>query len=520
MSDSSFRPTRRFFLKGAGGAVLALPMLPSLLTASEARAQAATANKYFVGFMTHHGGIRPGNMYPADATLTESKSYAGHSIYRGALNTGSTALSPVLTSSLLTPGLVSRLNVLRGLDITFLIAHHYGMASLGNLAATNDPHPINTSPRPSIDQVMAWSSSFYPSLSGVQQRSIVATQNNVFSYQYADPIARSGGIQPVSDMSSSLQIFDRLFPGAGGTQSARRPIVDLVLGSYSRLRSNTRLSAADKQRLDEHVQRVREIERRLTSVPPSCGSVTRPAQSNHSLLGGSLGNPSSSYQLNPDTQVRYFQLLNEVIALGFNCGATRVAAVMGDAYVNTFYAYSRDLWHEEVAHQEGTATGQDRLVAAQRQFFSGVVMDLATRLQGLGDGAGNSLLDQSLILWMQEHGPLAHEGFSIPVVTVGGAGGFLRTGSYCDYRNRNKMIDSSVGMAPGLTWNQLMGTSLQAMGVPRSEYQEPDHNGYGKRYVQTTKDNPGNPYGPYTGAQAWPDSVWSAAGDVLPYLAA
>lgn len=519
MSELPFRPTRRFFLKGAGGAVLALPMLPSLLTASEARAQTATPNKYFVGFMTHHGGIKASNMYPADSTLTESMSYAGHTINRGALNTGSTALSPVLTSSLLTPSLVSKLNVMRGLDITFLIAHHYGMASLGNLAATNDPHPINKFPRPSIDQVMAWSPSFYPSLSGVQQRSIVATQNNVFSYQYADPTTKSGGIQPVSDMSSSLQIFDRLFPNAGGT-STRRPIVDLVLGSYSRLRASSRLSAADKQRLDEHVQRVHEIERRLTSVPLSCGSVPRPTQSNQSLLGGSLGNPSSAYQLNPDTQVRYFQLLNEVITLGFNCGATRVAAVAGDAYVNTFYAYSRDLWHEEVAHAEGTATGQERLVAAQRQFFSGVVMDLATRLEALSDGSGGTLLDQSLILWMQEHGPLAHEGFNIPVVTVGRAGGFLRGGSFCDYRNRTKMIESSVGMAPGLTWNQLMGTSLQAMGVPRAEYQEPDHNGYGKRYVQTTKDSTSNPYGPYTGAQAWPDSVWSAAGDVLPYLKA
>ncbi|MCY1074424.1 DUF1552 domain-containing protein [Archangium lansingense] len=520
MSDLSFRPTRRFFLKGAGGAVLALPVLPSLLSTSEARAQAATANKCFVGFMTLHGGIQPGNMFPADATLTESMSYAGHTIYRGALNTGSTALSPVLTSPLLSPNLVSKLNVLRGLDITFLIAHHYGMASLGNLAATNDPHPMRSFPRPSIDQVMAWSSAFYPNLTGVRQRSIVATQNSVFSYQYADPIGRSGGIQPVSDQSSSLQIFDRLFPNVGGTQPTRKPIVDLVLGSYSRLRSNSRLSAADKQRLDEHVQRVHELERRLATVPVSCGSAPRPTQSNHSLLGGSLGNPSSSYQLNPDTQVRYFQLLNEVIALGFNCGVTRVASVMGDAYVNTFYAYSRDLWHEEVAHAETTATGQERLVAAQRQFFSGVVMDLATRLEGLSDGAGNTLLDQSLILWMQEHGPLAHEGFNIPVVTVGRAGGFLRTGSYCDYRNRSKVIDSSVGMAPGLTWNQLMGTSLQAMGVPRTEYQEPDHDGYGKRYVQTTKDNPDNPYGRYTGAQAWPDSVWSAAGDVLPYLRA
>ncbi|MGQ0503965.1 MAG: DUF1552 domain-containing protein, partial [Myxococcaceae bacterium] len=301
----------------------------------------------------------------------------------------------------------------------------------------------------------------------------------------------------------------------------RRPILDLVLASYNRLRTNARLSSNDKQRLDEHVSRVHEIERRLTAgAPLSCGTPVRPTTDNRTLYGGDKNNPTAEYQFNPAIQVKHFQLLNEVIALGFNCGVTRIAAVLGDAYVNTFNDYAVALWHEEVAHAETTATGQARLVAAQQTFFSGVVMDLATKLESLKDGNGKSVLERTLILWMQEHGQLPHEGYNVPAVMVGNAGGFLRGGNFCDYRNRTKVVDAATGTACGLTWNQLLGTALQSMGVPRSEYQEADHNGYGKRMAQTNRDNPSNPYGPFTGAQAWPDSVWNVAGEVLPYLRA
>jgi len=109
-------------------------------------------------------------------------------------------------------------------------------------------------------------------------------------------------------------------------------------------------------------------------------------------------------------------------------------------------------------------------------------------------------------VWNDEHGHISHSSISIPAVTFGSAGGTLRTGSYCDYRNQN---GSSVeNDRPGLTYQQFWGTVLQSMGVPRSEYQEPDHDGYGKRI------NGGNGYS----GTLWPDSVWNIAGQVLPFL--
>src|SRR5580704_1738493 len=74
---------RRQFLIGLGGSALALPLLPSLMS-KKAYAQ-ATQEKFFVALTTGHGGAWNQNMYPAASMLTQSSTYAGHTISQGAL---------------------------------------------------------------------------------------------------------------------------------------------------------------------------------------------------------------------------------------------------------------------------------------------------------------------------------------------------------------------------------------------------------------------------------------------------
>ena len=67
---------RRQFLKGLGGGLLALPLLPSLWPRG-ASAQVLSRPKNFVSMITGHGGVWFENMFPSDAMLSESASYAG-----------------------------------------------------------------------------------------------------------------------------------------------------------------------------------------------------------------------------------------------------------------------------------------------------------------------------------------------------------------------------------------------------------------------------------------------------------
>jgi hypothetical protein len=226
--------------------------------------------------------------------------------------------------------------------------------------------------------------------------------------------------------------------------------VDRVIDSYRLLRNaNRRLSTADRQRLDDHLARLAELQRKLM-VPagPGCKAAMLPA------MGG--------------TPAQRYAAINDVIAMSFTCG-TSAAAVLSVRDDN-FVSFSGD-WHQDIAHQWKSPGPQKLLADAARAVFRYVFLDLARKLD-VEEAQGRSYLDSSLIAWTNEAGEQTHDVSGIPVVTVGSAGGFLRTGNFCDLRNRSMTMNSGYRpINPGLPWGQWLGTVLQSMGVPPSEYQ-------------------------------------------------
>ena len=71
-------------------------------------------------------------------------------------------------------------------------------------------------------------------------------------------------------------------------------------------------------------------------------------------------------------------------------------------------------------------------------------------------------------------------------------------------------------MTAGLLRQQLLGTILQSMGLGKSEYEQ---NGLGG-YPGAIKFIGSNFYGGTSGTTLYPDVVWNAAGDLLPFLKA
>jgi hypothetical protein len=513
------KTTRRQILRGIGGFTLALPFMRSLLAPSRAEAAIPKVRR-FVQFASSHGGVWGANMYPADATLTQTASFAGRSVRRGALSAvvqGSDAiLSPVLRgpSSALTASLASKMNVLRGLDVPFYIAHHTG-GHLGNFARNDgngsDGVAMQAFPTPTIDQLMAWSPSFYPSLATVKVRSL--SVGSELSYNWANPQTKSGPIQGIVGSKDALDLFNRIFvptePGAD-PNAALPPVVDRVLEDYKRLRDgNRRLSTDDRRRLDDHMQRLAELERRL-KVHPSCNNVTKVTTNTNALRS------QSSYGINPAAQGQVYGVLNDVIVAAMLCDTSRIAVVHVD---DTFSSFTGD-WHQDIAHQaDGNAAAQQTLAAAHQQTFARTFLDLAAKLN-VDDGSGRTYLDDSLVVWTQESGEYTHMGQGIPVITAGGAGGFLKTGNYCDYRNTSVVLsDGEAGNATkiygGILYHQWLGTALQAMGLTPSEYEANGVHGY-----PTKKFLGSDAYGPSSFAQAYPDALWNAASDVVPFLKA
>jgi hypothetical protein len=479
--------TRRQFLLGAGGVVVGLPILPSLMTRSAYGADPTFSGPPRLYWLTsEHGGAFENSMFPSPSLLSATQAlYADHSVRSGALaattDGADNVVSPILraNATTFTPALVAKMNVLWGLDVPFYIAHNTGL-HLGNYARNDgngdDGKVVQAYPRPTIDQIMAWSSSFYPDLSSVRERSMIFGSRPV-SWNYSNPDSQSGSIDNVRGTTSSLEMFKSIFvPPDASAMPARPPIVDHVLESYNRLRNgNSRLSAADKQRLDDHIARIAELERKLTAgASASCGNVSPPTDDANQHQGNT-----------PEDAGQQIALYNQVAAVAFRCGTSRIA-VLGHEDTSRYVSYGGD-WHQEVAHQWQTDSAQQKLVPSYQRFFETSFLDMAAELD-VEEAPGTTYLDNSLLVWTQESGMETHGSVSIPVVTFGAAAGRLQTGLLCDYRrttNKSSEYDPGAGgkQVLGLLYNQWLATVLAVMGVPPSEFERWGHKGYGYPYV-------------------------------------
>ncbi len=190
--------SRRMVLSGIGGAALAIPFLPSLLE-KPARAGNPLSRPRFMWFGTDHGGCWDQNFFPTRALTPTASAAPGHTVNAGALAPstagGKTSLSAVLSasSSTLTAALTKKMNVLRGLDVPFYLAHNTGL-HLGNYARNDNNGAdgaavTNLGMRPTIDQIMVNSSSFYNTtdLGGTTLKSMIINPGRQLSWGFANP---------------------------------------------------------------------------------------------------------------------------------------------------------------------------------------------------------------------------------------------------------------------------------------------------------------------------------------------
>jgi hypothetical protein len=414
-------------------------------------------------------------MAPADSMLTTETTIGnGHVVKAGPLTPtvsgGTATLSDALkaSSSLLTPGLAGKVNVLHGFDLGWGKLHHHN-AHLGNYGHTTKAGDLHAKDRPTIDQLMAWSDDFYTNLDGIKLRAIVTGSRGRMSYMWSNPSERTGEISEVRREDNAAALFQEVFvPDEPMEEGAppRPPIVDRVFENYQTLReSNRRLSASDRQRLDDHMDRLAELQRRLNATPVKLATCS------------DLAEPASS-----DDSVERMRALCDVVVAAFLCGTSRVA-VLG--LEQSSFASDGSDWHQGVAHQWEQEGPQAKLQEATQGIFERVFLYLASRLD-VEEAPGQTVLDNAYLTWTQESGESTHNSRSIPVVTFGSGSGFYKTGVYADYRNKTEAGIVEYWSDPlgysGLLYNQFLATTLLSMGLPPDSWQGIEHNaanGYG-----------------------------------------
>lgn len=465
------KTSRRFFLRGLGGFTLALPFLPSLAPArADGRDMTPSVPPRFVAMTTNHGAIFQDNQVPTPATWDEERTLFEDYVVRRVgldqvrqVNGSDAELAPIYRapSDELTDSIVRKMNLLTGLTIPWYIGHHTG-GHLGNMARNDanggDGGLARNYPTPTIDQFMAYSPSF--GAESYTRRSIVTGHQSRVSWGWEVPppsgqFIGSGEVVETQRVQDPMSLFEALYvppPSMENPEPERTPLVDLVLEEYRSVRqSNRRLSRRDRERLDAHIARLDDLQRRVTALPrATCEAVT-------------IGSTERGRE--------YHETINDVIAMSFACQTTRIAVIGGREadFVNDVPIG----WHD-VAHNADDPQNQQWLMDGNRGFFRHSFLDLCNKLE-VDEGDGTTILDNSLLVWTPESGPSTHNNQFMNLVTAGTAGGCMQSGMFCDYRDmspggelhRYRRVSE---LRPGLPHNQALATFLQVMGVPATEF--------------------------------------------------
>ena len=405
--------SRRKALQGVGVAV-GLPLLDAMIPAATALAQTAAAPRLKVGFFyIPHGAILWNTSHgSAMDNWTPSGAGAGFK------------LSPIMAP---------------------IESHKHLVTSFSNLenkASQNSVHAVNpatwlsgarpdlsapgASMTPTIDQIIAseiGQETPLPSLEVASETTIQAAAcTSGKGCYYSSTLSFRNASSPLPMEFNPRKVFVQLF-GEGDTPAERtaingqtKSLLDLIADSTASLQRD--VGPADRRRLDEYLDTVREVERRVQIAGERDWS-------GFDLPPAPIGELSNFAE-----QV---ELMFELITLAYQADLTRVASyiMVAEGTTRTYnHIGVPDAFHP-LSHHANKLESLQKLVRIQTwhmQMFANFV----EKLDGIEDGEG-SLLDHSLFLYGSNMSNSdRHNNYPLPNILVGGANGALRGGQHID----------------------------------------------------------------------------------------
>jgi hypothetical protein len=204
--------------------------------------------------------------------------------------------------------------------------------------------------------------------------------------------------------------FDQLFGSSAVPRGAS--ILDAVATDRSRVRSH--VGATDRARLDEHMEEIRAVERRIQAIEKSNAQAAR-----RERFFAPIGVP--------DSWEEHVKLMFDLQVLAFASDTTRVSAfkMSHDTSLRVFRESGvKTPFHTLSHHSEKPELIAD--FAKINRYHVDQVRYFLQRLKDTPDGDGN-LLDHSLVLYGSPMGDShLHDHRRLPLFLAGHAGGRLR----------------------------------------------------------------------------------------------
>ncbi|MCZ6671896.1 MAG: DUF1552 domain-containing protein [Verrucomicrobia bacterium] len=410
--------SRRHFLKGIGACV-ALPafqsMLPGNLMAAESLRNAATTSTgapLRTAFVYFPNGAIPANWWPEGGI----KDFAFKE-----------TLKPLeaLRNSVQVMGGLDHQNATAGPDGAGDHARGNSVFLTGvrlNKSATDIRAGI------SIDQAIAKEVGHltrFPSLElscDRDRRSGTCDSGYSCAYQYN--VSWKSPTNPMTPESDPRKVFERLFgEGVHGERTAnaqrrmmdRRSILDLVMEDARRMQN--RLDLHDKDKLDQYLTGIREVEARIQGME---------------RLGPNVDPNVPTPEGIPFSHGEHIEIMYEMMLLAFQTDSTRIATMImahdGDNQSHEEIGITEG--HHELTHHKNNPDRIEK-VARIDQWYVQQFASFLSRLNEVEDVDGSSLLHNSMIVYGSGNADgNRHTHHNLPILLAGHGGGELNPGRF------------------------------------------------------------------------------------------
>ena len=273
---------------------------------------------------------------------------------------------------------------------------------------------------------------------GLESQPVAGNCDSGYTCAYMS-MSWKGPTNPLPAEINPRAVFERLFGDGDSTdpqvRAARleqqKSVLDYVTASLTRLQR--RLGRDDTRKIDEYLESVRDIERRIVLAEEQSRTLTLP----HLERPGAV----------PDDYAEYSKLMIDMLVVAWQTDMTRVASFMlgRDGSNRPYREIGISDGHHSISHHQGDAEKLDKLIKID-ELHVGMFAYLLNRLSETPDGEG-TLLDHSLIAFgssISESNMHTHD--DLPIVLAGTAGGQIKGNRHLVYRKETPLNNLFLNM--------------------------------------------------------------------------
>lgn len=411
---------RRTFLRTVG-ATMALPMLDAMIPAATAASKTPLGQAKRLGFVFMPMGCDESRWTPgSEGDLSQ--------------------LSPILQS--LEP-VKDQLSVLTNMELANAYPGSHATSNSSFLSAAKARHTegndyyLGTT----VDQVAAKQLGQHTQLPSLELSmdlmQTVGQCDNGYACVYQNNLSWSTPTTPLPAEAHPRMVFESLF-GDGGSAKERQAalkerasLLDAFRQDVARLKRD--LGAADRARMDDYLETIREVERRIQQAEASVGDHPLPD------LDRPIGVPAA--------YADHARLMFDLQCLAYQGDVTRVITfqLARETSNRTYPEIGVPDPHHPLSHH-GNDPDKIARMAKINQFHVSLFSEYVQKLKATPDGDG-SLLDSTLLLYGSGIGnPNIHDHTNLPTLVAGGAATGMRGHRHIRYHQPTPLANLHLSL--------------------------------------------------------------------------